>query len=199
MGIKQKIYFNTIISILLLGAMFGYIFPKMSKSLVDLQNSHQSQIIKLKQLNEQAKSLSKMNEDLQAVAAMSIKPADFFTSDATLVNEIKTMEEVAAKTKSVMTLSISGTADKALAVSSASGLSQVPYAVTLKTTFPDLIRFIKYMENRYFISPISGLNISGDEDKQGGVSATILSSFYIYKPASTAATPAATDNKPATK
>ncbi len=182
MPIKQKIYFNVILSVLLLGAIFGYVLPKMSNSLIALQNSHQSQIIKLKQLNEQARSLTKMNEDLSVLNQMPVKPSDFFTSDATLVNEIKTIEDVAAKTNSTMTLSISGTADKAVAVNSASGLSQVSYSVSLKSTFPDTVRFIKYMEHRYFISPITGINISGDPDNKGGITATILSNFYIYKP-----------------
>ncbi len=191
---NRKIYIYIILNIIVFVVMFKFVLPKMANSLVALQNSHQAQISKLNQLNDQLKSLSKMNEDLSSLNELKVKPENFFTSDATLVNEIKSIEDAAVLTNTELDLAISGTADKAKSIPSLSNLVQVPFTMALKGAYPNVVRFVKYMENRYFIAPISSINISADEESEGTVIATFQSNFYLFNLNPVAQTPAAKDS-----
>jgi Tfp pilus assembly protein PilO len=175
----KKIALMIFIWLLLTGAAFTFLFPKMAISLVDLQSSHQQQIDHLKDLQEQVQALQKTQDDLSRLSSQSVKPTDLFTSDLHLVNEIKQIEQYAQKNNLIETLTVSGTADKAAAVQSASGLYQVPYSIVLKGAFPGVIDFIQYLENSYFISPVNGISVIFNSP--GNVSATIVSNFYISR------------------
>ncbi len=175
----KKIYITAAIWAGLTGLVLGVVVPKQQKGLVTLQESNADQIDKLKDLREQVKTLQKIQEDLAKVEQQEVKPNDFFTGDTRLVNEIKTIELFALKSNLLETLTISGTADKATAVQSLSGLAQIPYSISLQGSFPNVVKFIKYLENAYFISPVNALSVTYSE--QGSVKATVLTNFYLYK------------------
>lgn len=175
----SKIYIAAVVWLALSGAVFGLIFPKMARSLVDLQQSHQKQITELNSLQEQALGLQKMENDLSQADAQPVKLGSFFTADINLVREVQRLEDISQKTSMAESLTISGTADKAAAVQSASGLYQVPYTLSLKGSFPSFVRYLQYLENSYFISPVNGLTIN--YAGKGQIDATVLANFLIHK------------------
>lgn len=169
-----------IVWLVLTAAAFFYGFPKLSDALVRLQTSHQEQIDTRDKLVAQASALEKMKKDLQALQKESIQSSDFFTSDTKLVNEIKHIEGIAQNTGTTLTISISGSADKAAAATGTkSKLAVVPYTIGLEGGFQNTLNFMKYLENSYFISPVNGLSITADE--AGNLSTKILTNFFIYK------------------
>lgn len=176
---SRKIIFTVFIWALLTGAVFGFVLPKLSKGLIDLQASHEKQIAQLKDLQEQVQALKKIQEDLNKIDSQEVKPTDLFTSDIRLVNEIKKIESYAQKAGLAETLTVTGTADKAQAVASKSGLSQVPYTISLKGPFPGVVNFILYLENSSFISPVNAITVLYTEPNN--VTASILTNFYIYR------------------
>lgn len=176
----HKIYLTLLVWLALTVGAFFYGFPTLADGLVKLQTSHQAQIDTRDKLVAQAKALEKMKKDLEALKKESIQSQDFFTSDTKLVNEIKHIEGIAQNTKTALTISISGSADKAAAApDTKSKLAIVPYTISLEGAFPDTINFLKYLENSYFISPVNGLSINSDGTDI--VTTKILTNFFIYK------------------
>ena len=163
---------------------FFYVLPKIADSLIGLQNAHKQQESQLQSLNDQVKGLEAMQRDLDVIKSMPVQPKDLFTpysADAKLVNEIQALEAAAAKTNNHMTLDITGSADKARAYPSASGLVAVPYTLALDGSFPDAVRFLEYFENSFFISPISDITVSGNGDKARTVHTAIQAEFFLEK------------------
>lgn len=180
MSTIHKIYLTLIVWLVFTASVFLYGFPKLADGLIRLQASHQEQIDTRDKLIAQALALEKMKKDLQALQNESIQSSDFFTSDTKLVNEIKYIEGIAQSTSTDLTISISGSADKAAeAVGTKSKLAVVPYTIGLEGAFQNTLNFMKYLENSYFISPVNGLSITADE--AGLLTTRILTNFYIYK------------------
>jgi hypothetical protein len=180
MAPKNKIYISIAIWIALTAAVFGFIAPKLSSGIIALQSSHEKQLTEYNKLTDELQALKKAQEDFNKVEKQDVKPTDLFTSDLKLVNEIKMIEQMAAKTSLTPALTITGTADKAVSVKeSVSGLSMVPYSINLKGSFLNVVSFLKYLENSTFISPVNALTVTHDDN--GNVNANILTNFYIYK------------------
>ncbi|MDB4939605.1 MAG: hypothetical protein JWO40_30 [Candidatus Doudnabacteria bacterium] len=179
MSPTKKITLTVLIWVILTGAIFTLVMPRLSKGLISMQNNHQDQISQLADLKEQVQALKNIQGDLTKVNTLPIKPSDLFTSDLHLVNEIKEIEQYAEKTNLTETLTVSGTADKAQSVQSASGLSQVPYSIVLKGPFPNEVTFMKYLENSSFISPVVSFSVLYFQPNNATM--TILTNFYIYR------------------
>ena len=179
MSPTKKITIVVLVWIILTGVMFVMVIPRLSNGLIALQSNHQDQINQLADLKEQVQALKNIQDDLIKVNAQPVKPSDLFTSDLHLVNEIKKIEDFAAKTNLTETLTVSGTADKAQPVQSASGLSVVPYSIILKGPFPNEVNFVKYLENSSFISPVISFNVLYSQPNNSTM--TILTNFYLSK------------------
>ncbi len=176
----NKIYLAALTWLVLTFVVFSYLFPHFSQSLITLQQSHQEQISQLDSLKTQALGLQKMQDDLQQVDNQPVKLGSFFTSDINLVKEIQRIEDISQKTNIAETLQVTGTVDKALPASkTSSGLFLVPYTLALNGSFPEVLNFLKYFENSYFISPLNAITVS--YVAKGSVNATILSNFIIHK------------------
>jgi hypothetical protein len=175
----KKIYILAGCWLVLTIAVFSFVAPRLSASMISLENSHEAQIKKLQDVTAQVDALQKIQDDLAKAAKQDVKPSDLFTSDIRLVNEIKSIEQFAAKSNVAESLTVTGTADKAQVVPGASGLIMVPYTIVLKGTFPGAVNFMRYLENAYFMSPVNAYSMLYNE--QGSITATILTNFYLYK------------------
>ena len=183
-----KIYIVVFIWLVLTGISFYFIFPKMSDSLLTLQKNHQDQIKEYNDLTAQIQSIHSMQQDLEDLANAPVKPTDLFTSDVQLVHEIQYIESISKTTNNDLKLTVTGSADDATAFAGAPGLFQVPYSIILTGTFPNIVQFLHYFENSFFISPVNAIDITSNSAAAGGtgttqssVKATILSNFLIRK------------------
>lgn len=178
---NTKIVLSIFIWLVLTAGLFFYAIPKMSKSLTDLRQGHKEQLDALNKLKAQAASLERMRQDLDSQKKQKVLPSDLFSDDLNLVNEIKQMEDNAAKSNVKTTLAISESADKAKPlVGSLSGLVVIPYNLKVAGDFPSFVQFVKYMENSFFVSPFSGMNIT--VGKETGMESQLGGSFFIKKP-----------------
>jgi hypothetical protein len=179
MSINQKIGIHVLVWVVLTAFAFMYLFPFAVKGITDLQIKYAKQIIALNELRDNAKSLQRMQQDINSMEKHEVQPEQFFTSDLQLVNEIKRVEAIAAASNLTLGLSLAGTTDKAANYPSASGVSQVPLTMLLRGTFPDSIRFLKAFENSPFIAPVNGISFTKGEE--GFVNMTVVSNFLIHK------------------
>ena len=168
-------------------ALFFFVMPRFSDNLTELQTSHQQQADTYNSLRAQAASLQKMQQDLDSLKNEKIQPSDFFSNDLQLVNEIKQLETNAINSNVVTTLTIPVSADKAATLKgSESGLFVVPYSLKVVGQFPDLLKFLEYQENSFFIAPVDGINLLAqlsEKDKSSTINTELLGSFYIKKDA----------------
>ena len=179
MNMTKKIILHVALWLGVTGLCFGYIFPKAIAQIRDLQFAHAKQLVALNELRDYARSLQRMEQDLDKLSKEQVQPEQLFTSDLKLVREIQEIEKIAAQTNNdQMKLSLSGTAEKAPAYPGASGLSQIPFTITLTGSFPDALRFIEGLENTYFVAPINAVSFTLVEGK---VNTTIISNFIIRK------------------
>lgn len=184
MSPKSKIYAYLFVWVAATAAMFAYIMPHQRSSMLSLQNSHKQQIEDLSRLTQQVRNLTQIENDLKSVEKGEVKPRDFFGRDADLVGNIKTIEEIAKLTSNAVATSISGSADSAEQYAqSASKFYSIPYSVRISGSFSGAVNFLRYFENSYFVSPISGLNISaaGADSKDPKIKTTILSNFFVVR------------------
>lgn len=178
----NKIFIGLFIWIVVTAGMLFIALPKLGGVITHSQETKAAQYAELEKLRQETRVLQKLQEDIDNIKRQPVQPEDFFTRDVKLVHEIQHEEEIAAQTGNKIKLTISGTADKAQNVQSSSVLFQVPYTITLQGRFDGLIKFLDLLENSYFISPVTGLNIqtsAGEGDTN--VTTTIFANFYIHK------------------
>src|SRR4051812_10086969 len=120
MNINKKIALAIVAWIVITAACFMLIFPRVVNSLITLRQSYAKQIGELSELRDRAKALQRMQADIAKVKKEKVQPEDLFTSDLKLVNEIQHIEDAAKFTGNDLKLTISGTAEKAQPVPSAS-------------------------------------------------------------------------------
>lgn len=184
MNLQAKIY-SYVLALLAVSAFaFFYLFPMLANGLIQLQNTHKDQLSKIKSLDEQVKALQAMQRNLDDIAKMPVQPKDLFapySADVTLVDEIQSLENSAVKTNNTMKITINGSAQGAQPYPSASGLVSIPYIINLNGTYPQTVRFLEYLENSFFISPVQQITISRNGDKAGTVNTKITTMFFLQK------------------
>jgi len=177
---KNKIAVTALAWLILTAAMFLYFFPIMDgKNQAALDGMAQDRK-NLVLLQAQDKSFKQAQADLRELAAKTSQPEDFFSKDIALVNEIKTLEGLAAKYNLKMSLSgVSGTVGALPPASTATPLAEIPYGITLNGDFYQAVNFIESMENLAFVTNITGLSI-GSADKSN-VTVSLNANFYLRK------------------
>ena len=177
MNINQKITWYLLVFLAITAAIFFFLAPMFESNLYSLQGKYQDQENQLSALTAQASSLRQIQDDFSKINQMSVKPVDLFSTDVSLVEQFKYIENLATVTNVNLELAITGTADNAQSIKNVkSKLITIPYTIKVQGNFPNIINFIKNFENSYFISPISGLAITKDTT---GLGATILSNVYL--------------------
>ena len=160
--------------------MFGYIFPlldKANESVLDTQSKLLTSLSLLKAENE---SYKQSQADLQKLAQQPIQPSDFFSRDVTFVNEIVDLDDLSKKNNVQMQFSgVSGTVGSAAKASTITPVAQIPYSLSISGNLPDVLNFLKELENAGFITTINTVNMSGAD--LGHVNASLSANFYLKK------------------
>lgn len=179
MSAKNKIILLSIAWLVVAVIMNLFLFKIMNKknqaALDDMATDRQNLVL----LEKESESFKKAQNDLEKMAEQKIQPADFFSKDITLVNEIKVLEDLNNLFGTEVNFSgVSGVVNPGLAgAGTASGLVFVPYSVSLSGSLAGVIKQIETIENLKFITKINGLNLSSTAE--GKVNATLSSGFYV--------------------
>lgn len=160
--------------------MFLYLFKILDASnqaTLDGMAKDQSNLVILQ---AQDKSYKQAQADLQQLAQKPNQPDDFFSTDINLVDEIQTLEDLAAKYNLTMQLSgVAGTIGSLPPAPTKTPIALVPYGITLNGDFFQVVNFIENLEHLSFITNVGNLNI-GATDK-GSVTASLNANFYLRK------------------
>jgi Tfp pilus assembly protein PilO len=177
---KNKIILVLLAWLILSASMFLYFFK-----LLDVQNqatldSMAQERKDLASLQAQDQSYKQAQADLQELAGKPYQPEDFFTSDISLVNEIQTLENLAAKYNLTMQISgIAGTIETLQSANTVTPIAMVPYGITLSGDFFQTVNFIESLEHLSFIANPTNISINGADN--GNVSASMSANFYLKK------------------
>jgi Tfp pilus assembly protein PilO len=177
-GAKNKIMLVLALWVAASFAMVGYFFGILSDANQQTLGEITAQRQEMAQLSAERDSYQLAKQDLTQLQAKALQPEDFFSKDVTLVNEIKTLENLGQKLNVDFNLSgLSGTMVSAPKAKTQSEIFAVPYSINLLGDFSDIVAFIETMENLDFITTLSTLSISSTVDNK--VVANLTANFYL--------------------
>jgi len=177
---KNKIILLLLAWLILSALMFLYFFK-----LIDGQNraaldSMARERKDLAVLQAQDQSFKQAQADLQVLAGKPLQPENFFTSDISLVNEIQTLESLAAKDNLKMQLSgVAGTIGSLPQANTVTPIGVVTYGISLNGDFFQVVNFIESLEHLSFITNPTGISIGAAGG--GNVTASMTANFYLKK------------------
>jgi len=160
--------------------MFLYFFKLVDGQNQATLNSMAQERSDLALLQAQDASYKQAQADLQELAGKPLQPEDFFSSDIALVNEIRTLENLASKYNLKMELSgVAGTIDSLQSANTLTPIAIVPYGITLSGDFFQSINFIESLEHLSFVTNPTDITIESTDNGNVGVSMT--ANFYLKK------------------
>jgi hypothetical protein len=177
---QVKIIVAIIILVLISGGMFLYGFGIMASKNEVIASTIAQRNIELEVLQREQKSFEQGKKDLSLLEKSEFPPDELFSSDTKVVKEIQTLETSAKKYDIELSIQVSGSLKEAKPVAGTnSALVAIPYTMTLKGKFENILLFVQSTERMPFITHILNLSIVADEDDK--TLATIASEFYIKK------------------
>lgn len=177
---KNKIFALLAVWIVLSALMFGYFFNFLDKSNQLALASIAGKNKDLAQLKAERESYKQAQADLDKLDQKAYLPESFFSQDISLVNEIRTLEDLSKKLNVDMRLSgISGTVNTAAKAKTITPIVIVPYSLGLTGDFFQIVDFVESLENLAFITNVSALSISAAD--KGLVNANLSALFYLKK------------------
>ena len=134
----------------------------------------------LASLQAQAESARQAQQDLLKLAQQPLQPENLFSRDITLVNEIKTLENLRDKFDLEMRLTdISGTINTAPKAKTITPLAVISYGINLNGSLSRVVDFIETLEHLGFITDVTNVSIgAADRDT---VTASLRANFYLRK------------------
>ncbi len=175
---KHKIIVALAIWVIVLGLILGYLFKILDSSNQETVTRIFGQQKELAVLEAEKDSYTQGKEDLKKFLAKKIQPKDFFSSDITFVNEIKTLEDLEREVGLDMNLSgIRGTVESLPKAKTQGEIFAVPFRINLNGKFSKVVKFIEILENLKFITTVSQVSISSASD--GEVNANLTASFFL--------------------
>jgi hypothetical protein len=177
---KNKIVLLLLAWLILSAAMFLYFFKLLDSQNQATLDSMAQERKDLAVLQAQDASYKKAQADLQVLADKPLQPENFFTSDTSLVNEIQTLENLAAKYNLKMQLSgVAGTIGSLPNANTVTPIGMVQYGISLNGDFFQVVNFIESLEHLSFITNPTNISIGAAEG--GNVSASMTANFYLKK------------------
>lgn len=180
MSYKYRIIIVASIYILILGALFGFVYGWVDSGndslalVIDKQNKDYSD-----QLAEQ-RSYEAGTKDLEVLAKKAYQPDNFFSKDTRVVKEIKQLEEVSQDLDIDLKLTVSGTVSEATKANQTAGeIYVVPYTMQATGRFESIVSFLEIIEQLPFVTHVKSLSISALGS--GQVNALISANFFIKK------------------
>lgn len=158
--------------------MVSYLFKFLQQSNEQVLAQIKDQQKELLVLQAEKESYDLAQKDLAELGKRTVQPEDFFSQDVTLVNEIKTLEELGNRLNVNLNLSgLSGVVKNAPKAPTKGQIFAVPYSISLSGSFNNVIKFLETLEHLDFITLITGLNVSATSG--GNVSASLTANFYL--------------------
>ena len=167
---KNKIIVLVLIWLALSASMFMYFFnffDVQNQQILDSMADDRKNLVVLQNENQ---SFKLVQADLQKLAGETYQPADFFTSDIRLVNEVSALESLGQKYGTVSSQPPAPTVTPMVAIT---------YSVSLNGPLKQVVEFIEDMENLNFVTSVNGLSISVAQDNT--VNANLSANFYVQK------------------
>ncbi len=180
MSAKNKIYVGVAVWVVACASMFMYFFHILDNSNQLLVSNIGDKRHILSVIKAERDSYQKAKKDLQELQSKPIQPDSFFSKDVTLVNEIRTIEQLGKDLDVAVTLTgVSGTAQSAAKAKTSSSLAAIPCNLTVVGDFSHTVAFVESLENLDFITNVSTVNVSGAANSK--VNITLGANFYIKK------------------
>ena len=177
---KNKIILLSLAWLILSAMMFLYFFKLLDGQNQATLDSMAKERKDLVLLQAQDQSYKLAQADLQELAGKTYQPADFFTSDTSLVNEIQALQNLADKYNLQMGLSgISGTIQTLSNANTVTPIAVVPYGISLSGNFFQAVNFIESLENLSFITNPTDISIGAGDS--GNVTVGMSANFYLKK------------------
>ena len=177
---RHKIYIALTIWLGLTGMAFGYAFKLLDTSNRSLNSEISQEQRSLALLEAEQNSYKLAREDLEKLRGQPDQPENFFSQDITLVNEIRTLENITKLNNVTLSLSgLSGTTKNASSAKVRSNLVRIPYSLGLSGNFADVINTLETIENLPFITELTNISVSSTGN--GSVSAGSTAYFYLEK------------------
>ena len=175
---KNKIYAALAVWLALSGAMIGYCFKILQNANLEILSKISSQQTELNQLTAERDSYQQAKRDLDEMQTKTIQPDDFFSRDITLVDEIKTLENLGQKFGVNLDLSgLSGTVAQAPKANTKGVIYAASYSINLSGDFVKAVGFIEAFENLAFVTTLNSLSVS--KAGQGNVNINMAANFYL--------------------
>lgn len=177
---KNKIILLLMAWFILSALMFLYFFKLLDGQNQATLDSMAKERKDLAVLQAHDASYKKAQADLQTLGSKAYQPEDFFSKDIALVNEIQTLESLAAKYNLRMQLSgVAGTIGALPKAPTISSIAIVPYGITLNGDLFQVVNFIENLEQLSFITNVTSFSLTSAD--KGSVTASLGANFYLKK------------------
>ncbi len=161
-------------------AMFLYFFKFLDEANQQTLNVMSDQMQNLAVLKSENENYKRAQSDLALLAQETYQPDNFFSHDITLVNEIKTLEDLSAQLNLKMQLAgVSGTINTAPKATTKTPMAVIPYSIALSGNLQQVVNFIESLEHLSFITNVTSVSIA--TGVSGQVNASLAANFYLLK------------------
>jgi Tfp pilus assembly protein PilO len=131
-------------------------------------------------LEAEKQSFDFAQKDLEQLSRMPLQPENFFSQDVTLVSELETLEKLGSQLNVRVELSgISGTVKNAAKAKTASDIVTIPYNISVRGSYPQIVNFLEYFENLPFVTTLTSLAIRSTGEGEVIMSGNAL--FYLKR------------------
>lgn len=177
---KNKIVVSLIVWALVSASMLLYGFNIMEagnqKMIFQIEESRKE----LAALQDEKNSYTQAQKDLDQMQKENLQPADFFSQDISLVNELKTLEDLQSKLGVDLTVSgVSGTAKTAQKAKTVSDIVTVPYSISAVGPYENITDLVQTLENLPFVTTVSAISLSVAD--KGRVNLSLGANFYLRR------------------
>lgn len=182
MNYKLKIIIGAIGAAVVAVVLFMFIYPMFGRSNDALALQLEERKKEYENLNSEKRSIEQGQKDLDTISRRVTQPQDLFSSDQTLVEEVRTLESIAEFHNLELELDVSGTVAEAVPVPNTnSGLISITYAIELEGSYNSLVEFLDAFEQLPFVSHISEMKVQSviAENQVQGVRAQLTAEFFI--------------------
>jgi|GEM_PF-2338283 len=184
MNYRVKIITGITGIVLMCAGLFFFVYPMFGRSNDALALQLDERKKEYENLNSEKKSIEQGQRDLDNLAKRPLQPKDFFSSDQTLVSEVRVLETIASQHELKLELRVAGTVDSAVPVpTTSSGLISVTYGMELTGKHNDIIAFLDALEHVPFVTHVSTIQMQAVVvEKQVHNVRAILSADFFVKP-----------------
>jgi len=177
---KNKIYVLIAGWVVVIALLFLYGFPILDISNEALVNKHAEQQRTLATLQAEVESFKQAQSELDKVLKQKYSPEDLFSQDVSLVQELRTLEELGQRYNINMTIGgLSGTLRSAQKAKTLSEVFMIPYSLSVTGSYENTIAFLEHIEHLRFITTVNSVSMGAISENE--VSMNLSAVFYLRK------------------